>query len=281
MTRLARARYHPRVARTGSLSRLFGGWFRRPRIRPVRDEVWAWAVGEHPIFGGLDEEELSRLRTLTEAFLGRKRLDPVRGAELTDELAVSIAAQACLPVLNRGLDWYRDWWTIIVTPSEFEFEQTEYDEAGVAHDVEDSASGEIMPLGPIVLSTKDVEASGWCDGYNVVIHEMAHALDRRDGEMNGAPPLPQGMDPARWYEVFLSAFRNLSHRARSRASRRSLPMDSYALESPEEFFAVASELFFETPSRLDRAYPHIYEQLSLFYAQDPRRRERFRRGRGS
>ncbi|MFW5685988.1 MAG: zinc-dependent peptidase [Spirochaetota bacterium] len=247
-------------------------WLRRPRRRPVADELWEWAVREHRIFRGLNPDELSRLRALAEEFLALKRFDPVRGAALTEQLVVSIAAQACLPILNRGIDWYRGWTTIIVTPREFEYEQTEYDEAGVAHEVEDIASGEILPFGPIVLSVEDVDASGWGDGYNVVIHEIAHALDRRDGELNGAPPLPAEMDSRRWYEVFLAAFRDLESRARGRARRRPLPIDDYALESPEEFFAVVCEAFFERPARLFSAYPDLYGELARFFAQDPRSR---------
>lgn len=245
---------------------------RRARSRPIRDEVWEWTVREHRILAGFDDGDLARLRSLAEGFLGSKQLEPVRSADVTEELAASIASQACLPVLNRGLEWYEGWSTIIVTPEEFEFEQTEYDEVGVAHDVSDVVGGEVTHLGSIILSAADVEASGWGDGYNVVIHEMAHALDRRDGDTNGAPPLPPGMDVAEWSTVFSAAFRNLANRAEAGRGRRSLPMDEYALEAPEEFFAVAAEMFFDVPARLERAFPEVYEVLTRFFGQDPRRR---------
>jgi MtfA peptidase len=251
---------------------------RRVRSRPIRDEVWEWTVREHRIFRGLDDGELTRLRSLAEGFLGSKQLEPVRSAEVTEELAASIASQACLPILNRGLEWYEGWSTIIITPGEFEFEQTEYDDAGVAHDVSDVVGGEVTQLGSVILSAADVDASGWGDGYNVVIHEMAHALDRRDGEMNGAPPLPPGMDTSEWSTVFATAFRNLANRVEAGQGRRSLLMDEYALEAPEEFFAVAAEMFFEVPARLDRGFPRVYEVLARFYDQDPGKRTPAGRG---
>ena len=235
--------------------------------------MWGRLVHDRPIFRGLSGDELSRLRSLSEGFLSWKQLDPVGDAKVTKDLAATIAALACLPVLNRGLDWYKGWATIIVTSSDFAFEETEYDESGLAHDIDEFAAGEIMPLGPLVFSVEAVEASGWGEGFNVVIHEAAHALDRRDGDLNGAPPLPTGMDPAEWRDVFLAAFRNLTNRARTRKGRRALPIDEYALDSPEEFFAVTSELFFEIPAQLRGAYPGVYEQLSRFYAQDPAARQ--------
>ncbi len=249
------------------LRRTFG---REPAAIP--DELWSRAMAEHPIFGGIAEPDEARLRELTARFLARKQFDPVQGAGLTPGIRLSIAAQACLPILNLGFDWYRGWWTLIITPDAYTFESSEVDEAGVVHESEEDAGGEIMPLGSIVLSLTDVEDSGRCDGYNVVIHEMAHALDRRDGAMDGAPPLHRDMDPARWADVFTRAYDDLQRRVGRRREARNLRIDPYAAEAPEEFFAVTSEHFFEQPRLLRKEYPEVYDQLAAFYRQDPAER---------
>ncbi|HET7838561.1 MAG TPA: M90 family metallopeptidase, partial [Rectinemataceae bacterium] len=174
---------------------------RRRRIlaaSPIPDELWDWAIREHRIFRWLSTEDLVRLRELSTIFLGEKVFDPVGGLELDEETRVSIAAQACLPLLGLGIDWYNDWSTIIVTPREYGVEKRDVDEAGVVHEYDDEFAGEAFDLGPVALSKVDIEASGWGDGYNVVIHEMAHKLDGRNGAYDGCPPLRSGMDQGAW-----------------------------------------------------------------------------------
>jgi len=118
-------------------------------------------------------------------------------------------------------------------------------------------------------------------GYNVVIHEFAHKLDMRNGDPNGFPPLHAGMSSAEWKRAFAAAYDDFCARVdaaealpsrRAQAALDALPMDPYAAESAAEFFAVASEAFFETPEQLAPAYPAAYEQLRLFYRQDPQAR---------
>jgi Mlc titration factor MtfA (ptsG expression regulator) len=261
--------------------------FRKARRRrileesPIDDELWDWALREHRIFHRLDEAERARLRELATIFLGEKVFDPVGGIELDGESRVSIAAQAVLPLLGleEELDWYEDFTTIIVTEREYEVKKREYDEAGVVHEYDDEFAGEAFELGPVALSRADVEASGWGDGYNVVIHEMAHKLDARNGAYDGAPPLRPGMSRAAWRGAFQSAFDDLRARLNSPASRKprrgrprktgSPRLDPYAAESPDEFFAVACEYFFERPELLRSEYPAVYEQLVLFFGRDP------------
>jgi Mlc titration factor MtfA (ptsG expression regulator) len=121
----------------------------------------------------------------------------------------------------------------------------------------------------------DIEASGWGDGYNVVIHEMAHKLDGRDGSYDGCPPLHPGMDYGAWREAFSEAYGSLRsslerpRRPGSGRAKRGSRIDSYAAESPDEFFAVACEYFFERPALLDSEYPAVYAQLALFFRRDP------------
>ncbi len=212
------------------------------------------------------------MRSLSGQFLKEKQFLAVRGAVVSEELSVSIAAQACLPVLNLGLTWYGDWSTLMLAPDEFTIEQSISDPAGVIHEYDDTVGGQILPLGSIVLSLADVDASGWCEGYNVVIHEMAHALDRRNGALDGAPPLHDTMDGNRWKQSFTEAYDDFLSRVSTKKGRRRSKIDPYAAEGPEEFFAVVSEVFFEQPWILEKEYHSVYEELAAFYRQDPGKR---------
>jgi MtfA peptidase len=241
--------------------------------RPIPDDLWDWAMDEHAILAGLGQEDESTLRSLSTVFLAEKRFYPVEGLKLEEDMLVSIAAQACLPVLRLGIEWYEGWTSIIVSPREFSITRTDPDLAGVVHEYEDELSGQILDLGPVVLSWRDVEESGWGDGYNVVIHEMAHKIDGRDGEIDGIPPLP----PERagtWRKSLGEAYGDFRARveAAGRRGARRLPIDEYAAESPDEFFAVCCEYFFEKPSLLKRTYPDVYERLREFFLQDPSER---------
>ncbi len=252
---------------------------RRTRIlkeRLLPDDTWQWLVEDHPILAGLGAEELARLRQLSTLFLHEKVFEGADGLELTDAMREVIAVQACLPVLGLGLEYYENWKTTVVVPDVFVEEHTSFDSAGVVHEWDEDKSGESWDTGPVLLSWKDVEASGWGDGYNVIIHEAAHRLDMLDGEVNGRPGLHPGMDPAEWLTVFSAAYADLRRRA-ARKKRR-LAIDPYAIEDDGEFFAVTSEYFFEQPGVLGGKYPDVYRLLCSFYRQDPRARMRAARG---
>jgi Mlc titration factor MtfA (ptsG expression regulator) len=238
-------------------------------------DTWTWLVEEHPILLGLAPAELARLRTLSTLFLHEKVFDGADGLELTDAMREVIAVQACLPILNLGMEYFDNWKTVVVVPDVFIQEHTGYDQAGVVHEWDEDNSGESWDTGPVVLSWKDVEASGWGDGYNVIIHEAAHRLDQLDGEVNGRPALHGGMDPAEWGRVFSDAFADLKKRAGR--NKRRLKIDPYAVENDAEFFAVTTEYFFEQPGLLRGEYPEVYALLAAFYRQDPASRERMSR----
>jgi MtfA peptidase len=238
--------------------------------RLLPEDTWKWLVEDHPILAGLTEAELSRLRELSTLFLHEKVFEGADGLELTASMREVIAVQACLPVLGLGLEWYENWQTVVVVPDVFIEEHTAFDAAGVVHEWDEDKSGESWDAGPVLLSWKDVEASGWGDGYNVIIHEAAHRLDLLDGEVNGMPTLHTGMDPAAWTRCFSEAFEDLKRRAHRK--KRRLRIDPYAIEDDGEFFAVTSEYFFEQPAVLHAEYPRVYEQLAALYKQDPRAR---------
>ncbi len=250
---------------------------------PIPDELWDWAFRGHKIFRGMPDADIEPLRRLTTLFLATKRFDPVGGAEVDDELKVSVATQACLPLVGLDIDWYRDFSTIIITPDYYNVTKREADEAGVIHEYEDEFAGESFDLGPVALSIPDIDASGWGDGYNVVIHEMAHKIDGRNGVYDGCPPLHMDMDAEEWKKAFSEAFADFKskleapHPGKGAGGRRKTAgkaksrtrIDPYAAESPDEFFAVACEYFYERPGVLWREYPAVYAQLKAFFRRDP------------
>ncbi len=264
------------------------GWFRRDaseNTRPIDPETWRRAAAPWLFMRGLDEGEKAHLRSLCERFLAFKHFSGTHGLEVSEHMRIEIAAQAAILVLELGIEWYDGWSEVIVYPSQFAPEREVMDEAGVVHLTKDPMTGEAWLGGPVILSYEDVAMSGdekaRVAGYNVVIHEFAHKLDMRNGDPNGSPPLHPGMSQAEWRRAFAAAFTDFSRRVdeaealprrKAEAALDALPIDPYAAESAGEFFAVASEAFFETPELLAPAYPEVYRQLSLFYRQDPNAR---------
>jgi len=232
----------------------------------IDETLWRHTLRDLPLLRNLSAAEDERLRRLTTLFLARKRFEPVLGLQLDQPMRLLIAVQACLPILNLDGEWYADWRTVIVYPGEFIRPRSEVDAAGVMHEWSEVLSGESWARGPLVLSWADVEASGHGEGYNVVIHEMAHKLDALNGETDGFPPLHPDMRVSDWSHVFRTAFEKLVSAVERDEPQ---PLDPYAAESPAEFFAVVSEAFFETPGLVKAFYPPVYGLLVEFYHQDP------------
>jgi Mlc titration factor MtfA (ptsG expression regulator) len=242
----------------------FMGWiteWRRKRVlekHSIDEALWQRATAG---LGFLPSSE--KLKELVLLFLAEKQFTGAHGLELTDEMRVAIAAQACLPILELGLDWYAGWTGIVVYPGDFRVQRTEVDEDGVVHEWDDELAGEAMPGGPVVISW---DAAAYDPHINVVIHEFAHKLDMVSGVADGMPPLHPGMDPRAWAQAFSEAYEGFGD-ALERG--KDTWLDPYAAEHPSEFFAVISEAFFEEPAETQRRYPAVYEQLKLFYKQDP------------
>lgn len=237
----------------------------------LADELWSRLLEEHPVLDGMDPDAMSRLRDLATLFLHEKHYEVAPAAGVTDYGRAVIATQACLPILELGMDWYSPWRTVVVVPMQFTGDFQEVDEAGVVHEWVEEMGGESWDHGPLVVSWEDVEASGWGEGYSVVIHEAAHKLDLSDGEMNGRPALHEDMDPERWTAVMTEALEDLRRRGTKWRRGR---VDPYGAESAIELFAVTSETFFEEPRVLARQYPGVYAELRAFYRQDPATRSR-------
>ena len=248
---------------------LLRNWRRRRLLarESIPDSTWADAVAGLPALDRLEGAARERLREQALVFLHEKTLVPAGGLALTDAMRVRIAVLACLPVLELGVDCYDDVLSVVVYPDEFIVPEREIvDEAGVVHVGDDVLSGEAWEQGPVVLSWKDVEASGIGEGFNVVAHEFAHKLDLLDGAFDGMPPLHREMRARDWIAAFQSAYDDLVKRV-ERGQKTWI--DPYAAEEPAEFFAVCTELFFDVPAEFRRRYPAVYAQLAAFFRQDP------------
>ena len=250
------------------------GWLRdwkRRRIlerHRIDDALWRRAQKHLPFLRGLSAGEERRLKEFAVVFLAEKQLTPVQGLELTDDDRVEIALQACLPVLELGLDWYDGWVGIVVHPSDFHVRRKETGDDGVVHEWDDQLAGESWPGGPVVLSWEALDDSGSVaeGGANVVIHEFAHKLDMMSGDPDGVPPLPSRAARERWIEVLDAEFERFR---KSVDAGKETFLDPYAAESEAEFFAVASEAFFESPNALQREFSGLYDLFRDFYRQDP------------
>ena len=250
---------------------LLRNWRRRRVLRKhaIDPVLWRRVAETLPFLDGLDQAEQRRLEQMVLVFLAEKEFAGAGGLAINDDMRLSIALQACLPVLNLGLDWYDGWVGIVVYTGDFRLERSETDEDGVVHEWRDQLAGEAMPGGPVVLSWDAARASHDPDEddlMNVVIHEFAHKLDMRNGDADGQPPLHPGMSRQRWRAAFDAAY---AHFCKAVDAGEETFIDPYAAEHPAEFFAVTSEVFFEWPHELKADYPEVYEQLALFYRQDP------------
>jgi len=240
------------------------GWlaeWRRKRVlrrHRIDDALWQHATSGLRFLPGTP-----KLRESALLFLAEKQLIGAHGLEVTDAMRVSIAAQACLPILELGLDWYAGFTGIVVYPGDFRVQRKEIDEDGVVHEWDDELAGEAMPGGPVVLSW---DAMANDPAMNVVIHEFAHKLDMLSGAADGVPPLHAGMSRKAWLAVFKQAYEGFCDAV---DRDKETWLDPYAAEHPSEFFAVISEAFFTDPVETRRRYPDVYDQLKLFYRQDP------------
>jgi len=243
-------------------------WWRERIIRrsSITQQQWRRAIARLPLLQNLTEAEKEKLIRLSILFLHYKVFEGAHDLEVTLEMKLTIALQACLPILQLGIDWYDGWISIIVYPSQFVPERKYVDEYGVEHSSRSVLSGESWHKGPVVLSWEDTEHAGVIDGDNLVIHEFAHKLDVLNGKTNGFPPLHPGMDPAVWSKALSDAYEDLLDRYEE---GKKIAIDSYAVSSPAEFFAVFSEVFFERPNVVNTYYPDVYEQFKQFYRQDP------------
>jgi len=245
--------------------------WRRRRILSramIPDDLWDEAFGLRPFLSLYTADERGRLREKVVLFLHEKGIVGAQGHEVTPLQRVVIALEACVLVLELDMALYDGFENVIVYPGEFVPDWEWEDEAGVVHRNAEPMAGEAMPGGPVVLSWPDVAAGAdWqATGMNLVIHEFAHKIDMRNGEADGCPPLPAGMSIETWASTLTSAYDDFCACV---DCDEPTDIDPYAAESPAEFFAVLSEVFFADPLVLRDEYPAVYEQFTRFYRQDP------------
>ena len=248
-------------------------WFKRQGVRyilrhhPIDFELWEKALQENAVFQGLSSVDKAHLRELTTLFLYHKTLTAVQGFKLTADMAVSLAALACLPILKLGLAYYDGWTEIIIYPGIFRVKREQINSEGLIVQEERALSGEAWLRGPVILAWEEIKTDLLNPkvGHSVVIHELAHKIDMLNGSANGMPPLHMNMERQDWTRVLSHAFENLT---RDLSHHHRPHINAYASTSPAEFFAVVSEYFFILPGKLQHHYPAVYEQLVLFYRQN-------------
>ena len=262
----------------------------------IPDMLWSDTLTQLPFLGYLTPADKQRLKSTTEQLLHKKPFSGSAGLELSDAMAVLIAAQAALLVLNLSLELYNDLSAVIVTPDAFPIRQHIIDDSGVVHEWEEMLAGEAVDLGgAVLLSWPDIAPADMHQhgDHNVVIHEFAHKIDMGRGGANGYPPFLAGLHTREefndWPQAFGAAYEDFCQRVDRiedglpadfdpdsplhadlyDARAADLPLDPYASRDPAEFFAVASEAFFVSPENLAAAYPRIFALLAAYYRQNP------------
>jgi Mlc titration factor MtfA (ptsG expression regulator) len=237
----------------------------------IPDALWQLTLLRYPFLAQRSADDLAELRRLCSLFLSTKEFHGVDGFEVTDEVAVAVAAQACLPVLRLGLGWYDGFVGIVMHAGEVVAQRSYQDDDGIVHEYDEELAGEAMEGGPLMLTwnaiavSDDPAAFGADSVYNVVIHEFAHVIDMRDGVADGVPPL-DAAERDRWIAVIDTAWDNFCQRI---DDGEDTLIDPYGGEAVEEFFAVAVEAFFVAPAAMRTEEPAMYDLLADFFKQDP------------
>ncbi len=252
---------------------LVGRWLRRRAKRnrllaePFRQE-WEQIVDKNvPLFRRLPESLKKELGGLVNVFVAETKFEGCGGLEISDEIRVTIAAQACMLLLNRKAARFRKLRTILVYPHTYAAKTVSSD-GNVTIEGESVRLGESWQNGPVVLAWDSVTGgtSNMADAQNVVLHEFAHQLDQEDGAADGAPILEHRSSYTAWARVLSAEYEALQNKKKKHG--RSV-MNKYGATNPAEFFAVATETFFEKARQMKKKHPELYEELKDYYKLDP------------
>lgn len=245
------------------------GWLKRRRRKKILEQPWpeAWSLHLNRnvrLSWGLESQETAKLQNLIKVFVAEKYWEGCDGLELNEEIQVTIACQACLMLMGVEGYYFDNVRTILVYPSIFQRKTSD----GTSENQQQHRSGEAWQGGPIVLSWRDSLSGGRNedDGKNVVIHEFAHALDGLDGEMGGNVIFDDRETAQEWTRVMEREFEELTHAKQT--GRRTL-LDHYGATNKAEFFAVASETFFEQPREMSRQHMELFRLLKKYYRVSP------------
>jgi Mlc titration factor MtfA (ptsG expression regulator) len=248
-------------------------WLTEHRRRSILAEPFppAWMDvlrRDMPSYACLTPEEQSRLCDLLRIFLAEKNWEGCGGLTLTDEIKVAISGQACLLILNLDREIYPNVESILVYPAAFVAKQPSLSPGGVVDESPLGLLGEAWSIGPVIVSWADAHDGGInpTDGRNVVYHEFAHKLDMRDGSADGVPRLADDAQYETWARVMSAEYTDLVKKA---AHHQKSLLDAYGAVNAGEFFAVATECFFEKSVRMRETHSDLYGVLCGFYRQDP------------
>jgi len=245
----------------------------RLRVQPFPSTWRAIVDANAPYVATLSPEDRAEIEGHVQVFLAEKKFEGCAGLKITDEIRVTIAAQACRLLLRRTTDYFADLEVILVYPHAYIAQTSTQVGGGVALSHEQARLGQSAP-GMVVLAWDAVRhgAVDAHDGHNVTLHEFAHQLDQANGATDRSPALGRRATYTAWAHVFGGEF---AHLVNDVQKHRKSDIDEYGATSPGEFFAVVTELFFEKPEALQRRHPQLYEQLAAFYHQDPAVRSEF------
>jgi Mlc titration factor MtfA (ptsG expression regulator) len=255
----------------GFLSDLFGGAARRRKRLRAQPFPQAWlAVLEKnvPYYRKLPEADRREIEGHIQVLVAEKNFEGCGGLVMTEEIQVTIAAQAGILLLHREPDYYPDLFSILVYPHAFVAKGYASLAPGYHLETEEVHLGESWQQGALILSWDDVRAGAADihDGHNVVFHEFAHQLDTEDGHADGVPVLSGRSLYIAWARILSREYERLCED--KRRGRHSL-LDQYGATDAAEFFAVATECFFEKPRQMQDKQPELYAELKMFYRQDP------------
>ena len=230
------------------------------------DDLWFKTTKKLPLLASLTTSEMVSLRVLSTLLIYRKSFYGAHQFDVTLEMKIIIAAQACVEILQLGIDSFDGWEEIIVYPGAFKVERQVQDEFGLVSNEQNVLSGEAWGQGPLILSWDDVERDSYNlrAGHNVVIHEFAHKLDMLNGRANGMPPLHPDMPIKDWTESLSTAYQHLINRLEHHHDE----INAYAATNPAEFFAVMCEYFFTAPDILKKSYPKVYKELHAYFRRE-------------
>jgi len=233
-----------------------------------KDEWKDLLVVNVPLYSRLPGDLKRRLHERIARFIESTRFEGCNGLELNDGMVLTVAAQASMLVLYREGEPYPDLRTVYLYPTTFSSVQKQRDAYGIVTEGEVHRLGESWETGTVILAWDSVEqgARNIHDARNVTFHEFAHQLDHEDGATDGAPGLPSREAYRSWARVFRDNY--AEYLKKVAAGKRTL-IDEYGATNPAEFFAVATETFFEKPRQLFRKRPDLYGELKAFYGVDP------------
>ena len=234
---------------------------------PPPFEQWPEALAI-PLFSAFTDEEKQQITQLAAQFLRQKRLVPLQGLVLTPLMEARLGLLFVLPVMSLGLPWLDGFHEVLIYPDPFLVEDVWEDDAGLVHSGPVVHAGQSWDQGPVVLNWQDVQDSFDLSGFNLVVHEVAHKLDLRNGGVvNGVPPIPL-RSVAGWEKALHAAMEAIQEES-DLVGDAAASLDAYAATDPAECFAVLSEYFFSAPELLADRFPALYPYFVSFYRQDP------------